>query len=217
MDWAKAPQKRDQMVLFPTRLEDAVGAEHHARFFDDILSQLDWSKWEATYDRKRGQPPIHSKIVASVILYGLLTRIRSSRSLEESLQVRLDFRWLVEGRSIDHTTLSEFRRKNADALSAAKDGCVAGSVLGQRAARSHRGQQSRSRDRVSSMMHHGDDIGHESVSKCNYTRVTRLTRHFPFTLSPDPIQAQRKWGNVGDRYFPQFWGVAFDRNASRNV
>ncbi|MDX1320306.1 MAG: FAD-dependent oxidoreductase, partial [Oceanospirillum sp.] len=35
---------------------------------------------------------------------------------EEALQVRLDFRWLVEGRSIDHTTISEFRRKNADAL-----------------------------------------------------------------------------------------------------
>ncbi len=30
--------------------------------------------------------------------------------------MRLDFRWLVAGRSIDHTTLSEFRRKNADAL-----------------------------------------------------------------------------------------------------
>jgi len=55
-----------------------------------------------------------------VILYGLLTRIRSSRALEEALQIRLAPLicgcWLVEGRSIDHTTISEFRRKNADAL-----------------------------------------------------------------------------------------------------
>jgi transposase len=116
MDWSKAPQKREQMVLFSTRLEDAVGAEHHVRLLDDILSQLDWSRWEAAYDRRRGQPPIHPKILAGVILYGLLTRIRSSRALEESLQIRLDFLWLVEGRSIDHTTLSEFRRKNAEAL-----------------------------------------------------------------------------------------------------
>jgi transposase len=79
-------------------------------------SRLDWSKWEADYDLTRGQPPIHPRILAGVILYGLLTRIRSSRNLEEALQVRLDFRWLVEGRSIDHTTISEFRRKNADAL-----------------------------------------------------------------------------------------------------
>ena len=50
------------------------------------------------------------------MLYGHLTRIRSSRRQEEALQVRLDFRWLVEGRSIDHTTISNFRRSNADAL-----------------------------------------------------------------------------------------------------
>ena len=116
MAWAKAPQQRDQMVLFPRRLDEAVGADHLVRLFDDILTRLDWTIWEADYDLKRGQPPIHPRILASVILYGLLNRIRSSRSLEEALQVRLDFCWLVEGRSIDHSTLSEFRRKNAAAL-----------------------------------------------------------------------------------------------------
>ena len=116
MDWAKAPQRRDQLVLFPQRLEDAIGRDHQVRLLDEILRRLDWSLWEAEYNLQRGQPPIHPRIVASVILYGLLTRIRSSRSLEEALQVRLDFYWLVEGRSIDHTTISEFRRKNAQTL-----------------------------------------------------------------------------------------------------
>jgi transposase len=116
MDWAKSPEIREQMILFPSRLDDAIGADHNVRLLDDILSRLDWSKWESGYDLRRGQPPIHPKVLSSVILYGLLTRIRTSRALEEALQVRLDFRWLVEGRSIDHTTISEFRRKNADGL-----------------------------------------------------------------------------------------------------
>jgi transposase len=116
MDWAKAPEQRDQIVLFPERLDEVVGRDHLVRLFDDILRRLDWSKWEATYDLTCGQPPIHPRIVASVILYGLLNRIRTSRALEEALQVRLDFRWLVEGRTIDHTTISEFRRKNVAAL-----------------------------------------------------------------------------------------------------
>ena len=30
--------------------------------------------------------------------------------------VRIDFQWLAQGRSIDHTTLSEFRRKHTTAL-----------------------------------------------------------------------------------------------------
>lgn len=116
MSWARSPESREQMVLFPSRLDEAIGQDHNVRLLDDILGRLDWSQWEAAYNLRLGQPPIHPKVLASVILYGLLTRIRASRALEESLHVRLDFRWLAEGRSIDHSTISEFRRKNADAL-----------------------------------------------------------------------------------------------------
>lgn len=116
MDWAKAPQKREQLVMFPTRLDEAIAPDHVVRLLDEILSRLDWSDWEADYDLTRGQPPIPPRVIASVILYGLLTRIRSTRGLEESLQMRIDFKWLVEGRSIDHTTISKFRTKNAERL-----------------------------------------------------------------------------------------------------
>ena len=68
------------------------------------------------YDLTKGQPPIHPRVLASVLLYGLLTRIRSSRGLEEALSVQLNFRWLVEGRTIDHTTLSTFRKQHPEAL-----------------------------------------------------------------------------------------------------
>lgn len=119
MDWASVKESRDQLVIFPTRLDEVIGPDHRVRFLDDILRRLDWSPWESKYKRRRGQPPIHPRILASVILYGILVRIRSSRLLEEALQVRLDFRWLVEGRSIDHSTICEFRRKHPDALKSA--------------------------------------------------------------------------------------------------
>lgn len=116
MQWARSGLSRDQLVLFPTRLDEAIPPDHQVRLLDDILHRLDWSNWERCYELKRGQPPIHPRILASVILYGLMMRIRSSRSLEDALRVRLDFQWLVEGFSIDHTTISEFRRKNAEQL-----------------------------------------------------------------------------------------------------
>jgi transposase len=114
--WSHAPQQREQMVLFSERLEDVVTPDHPVRLVDDILSRVSWTKWEATYHGRLGQPALHPRVLAGVLLYGLLTRIRSSRSLEEALLVRLDFRWLVEGRTIDHTTLSEFRRKHPQEL-----------------------------------------------------------------------------------------------------
>lgn len=114
--WAQAPQVRGQMVLFASRLDEVIGAGHPVRMLDEILSRIDWSAWEAGYDLTKGQPPIHPRVLASVLLYGLLTRIRSSRALEEALSVRLDFRWLAEGRTIDHTTLSTFRKRHPEAL-----------------------------------------------------------------------------------------------------
>jgi transposase len=114
--WAEAPERREQLVLFTQRLDDALPPEHSVRLLDEILAQMDWSAWEATYHPSLGQPAIHPRVLASVLLYGLLVRIRASRGLEDALKVRMDFRWLVEGRTIDHTTLSEFRREHADEL-----------------------------------------------------------------------------------------------------
>lgn len=117
MDYcSKSPEPRDQLVLFPTRLDEVIEANHAFRLLDEVLGLLDWSIFEVKYDGGHGRPPIPPRVLASVTLYGLMTRIRSSRSLEESLRVRLDFRWLAEGRTIDHTTLSEFRRKHGEAL-----------------------------------------------------------------------------------------------------
>ena len=112
-DFAASPFGRDQLVLFPKKLDDIIASDHPVRLLDDILDRLDWKAWESLYVLERGQPPIHTRVVSSVILYGIIKRIRSSRALEEALEVRTDFRWLAQGWSIDHTTLSRFRTKNS--------------------------------------------------------------------------------------------------------
>jgi len=111
-DFAPPPLRRDQMVLFSEKLDHIIGARHTVRLLDEILDQIDWSSWERRYHLRRGQPPIHPRVLAGVILYGILCRIRSSRALEEALEIRNDFRWLAEGRSIDHTTLCKFRQSH---------------------------------------------------------------------------------------------------------
>jgi len=115
-DFAGSPMQRDQLVLFTEKLDQIIPSDHAVRLLDEILGRIDWKPWEQLYKLGRGQPPIHPRILAGVILYGLLKRIRSSRALEEAIEVRSDFRWLVEGRTIDHSTISKFRLKNAKTL-----------------------------------------------------------------------------------------------------
>lgn len=100
---------RQQMVLFSSTLEDEIPLDHPVRLLDEMLSALDWSGWESQYVLAVGQPPIHPKVMASAILYGLSLGMRSSRQLERGCLVMLDFMWLVEKRCIDHSTFCKFR------------------------------------------------------------------------------------------------------------
>jgi transposase len=100
---------RQQMVLFSSTLEDEIPSDHPVRLMDEILSALDWSGWESHYVLAVGQPPIHPKVMASAILYGLSLGMRSSRQLERACLMMLDFMWLVEKRAIDHSTFCKFR------------------------------------------------------------------------------------------------------------
>lgn len=109
--WAEAPLCRTQSTLFAPTLDDMIGPDSQIRIFDEVLAGSDWSQWEAEYDGKRGQPPIHPRYVAAVLLYGLCQGIRSSRKLEYLCGYNIDFMWLVEGRIIDHSTISRFRTK----------------------------------------------------------------------------------------------------------
>ena len=109
--WADPPMDRYRTRVYSPTLDSLISDRDPVRFVDEVLSGLDWSEWEAHYERKVGQPPIHPRIVAATILYGMYRGIRSSRKLEEACNYRFEFIWLVEGRRIDHTTFSKFRTK----------------------------------------------------------------------------------------------------------
>jgi transposase len=114
--WAEPVCGRDQIVLFSPSLQDAISQDHSVRLFDEVIGKLDFAEWEQYYQRADGRPPIHPRVMAQVILYGLSLGIRSSRKLEDACINRIDFWWLTEGRSIDHSTLAGFRVKFAEKL-----------------------------------------------------------------------------------------------------
>ena len=101
--WAPAPRPREQIALFSPTLEEMIGEDHPVRLLDEILRGIDWSPWVTPCGEHRGRPPIHPRILAGIILYGLTHRFRSSRVLEYMCGHNLDFIWLAEGHQPDHT------------------------------------------------------------------------------------------------------------------
>jgi transposase len=109
--WAKPGLDRLQAFLFYPTLDGSISQGHPVRALEQILRGLDWSAWTQEYNGRVGQPPIPPWVMAGVILYGLMRRIRSSRQLEYACGNNIDFIWLTEGRTIDHDTICKFRTK----------------------------------------------------------------------------------------------------------
>ena len=114
--WARTPQARGQQVLFSTTLDDVISDGHPVRLIGELLDGFDWTTWEGAYHGSRGKPPIHPRVLAGLWLYGLRRSVRSSRKLEYMARNSIDFLWLAEGHSPDHSTLSSFRLQFGDAL-----------------------------------------------------------------------------------------------------
>lgn len=107
---------RSQLVLISETLEERIPAEHPVRALDEMLDRLDWTAWEAEYHGSLGKPPIHPCVLCKVLLFAIIRGIRSSRKIEYEIKHGIDFIWLVSGRTIDHTTISNFRRDHQKQL-----------------------------------------------------------------------------------------------------
>ena len=107
--FASNPMDRHQATLFRPTLDETIGSDHPVRLFDEILGQCDWVDWENHYSHGAGRPPIHPRIMASIILYGLSRGVRSSRMLEYLSGNSMDYLWLTQGHQPDHSTLCDFR------------------------------------------------------------------------------------------------------------
>ena len=116
--WAVAPIDRGQITLFAPTLDDSLVNEHPVRLFDEVLGGIDFCDWESMYVRVAGQPPIHPRIMAAGLLYGLSLGIRSSRKVEDACGNRLDFIWLMQGHKPDHATFCKFRTQFGPQLKA---------------------------------------------------------------------------------------------------
>lgn len=114
--WAHPQQSRSQLAMFSPSLDAMIAQDHSVRQLDEVLLSMDWSDWETRYGSHRGQPPIHPRLVAGSILYGLILGIRSSRKLEDATRNRVDFMWYLENTTIDHSTFANFRRKFSQEL-----------------------------------------------------------------------------------------------------
>jgi transposase len=107
----------DQSMLLPPSLHDWLPEGHLAYFVRETVEELDLSAILDTYDGSRGGfPAYHPVMMTQLIAYGYCVGVRSSRKIECATHEVVPFRVLAADQHPDHDTISEFRRRHADAL-----------------------------------------------------------------------------------------------------
>lgn len=107
----------NQIHLMPPSLEDWIKEDNPVRFISELVDNLDLKKIGIKELKGvRGRPSYDERMLLKVWLYGYFENIRSTRKLEKACQQQIPLIWLTGMNSPDHSTLSNFSKRNRKAM-----------------------------------------------------------------------------------------------------
>lgn len=109
---------RNQVLLFPDRIDDYVLPESPVRVIDAFVENLDLEalNFRNSESKVMGRPAYDPKDLLKVLIYGYFYGVRSSRRMERECKVNVEVMWLTRKLTPDHNTLSEFRKNNISCM-----------------------------------------------------------------------------------------------------
>ena len=111
-------EDRQQLAMFPERLDDCIFDDNPVRFIDLFIDELDLLKlgFDKVEPADTGRPSYHPSTLIKIYIYGYLNRIQSSRRLERETQRNLELIWLTGRLSPDFKTIADFRKDNGPGI-----------------------------------------------------------------------------------------------------
>lgn len=112
------PWQPEQTTLLPPSPSDWLSDDHQVYFLLDLVDELDLSAILIPAQAKdpRGEKGFDPRMMTLLLLYAYCLGIVSSRRIERACYEDLAFRVLTANQQPDHSRISEFRRRNLDAL-----------------------------------------------------------------------------------------------------
>ncbi|MCX5969047.1 MAG: transposase [Cyanobacteria bacterium] len=112
------PWQPEQTTLLPPSPSDWLSDDHQVYFLLDLVNELDLSQILIPAQAKdpRGEKGFDPRMMTMLLLYAYCVGTVSSRKIERACYEDLAFRVLTGNQQPDHSRISEFRRRNLDAL-----------------------------------------------------------------------------------------------------
>jgi transposase len=104
---------KNQNWLLPLSIKDMISKDHICFLVEDFVENLNFSNFDMIYDGS-GHPAYHPRIIMKILIYGMLSKTRSSRKLSKATNENIIFMYLSEKVHPDFRTISRFRKNNYD-------------------------------------------------------------------------------------------------------
>lgn len=113
--------QREQLTLFPEKMDDYIDQNNIVRFIDAFVNTLDLKKLGFKYaDRQPGcgRPAYNPADMLKLYIYAYIHNIRSSRHIEAETHRNIELMWTTGKITPDHKTISNFRSDNKECFKA---------------------------------------------------------------------------------------------------
>ena len=109
---------RHEEILFPERLDDYIVEANPVRFIDAFVDNLNLTTlgFQRAKPAATGRPAYHPAALLKLYIDGYLSRLRSSRRLEQETHRNVELIWLLKKLRPDHQTIAAFRKHNLEPL-----------------------------------------------------------------------------------------------------
>jgi transposase len=114
-----APNRIADSDFRTIRYRDIISKDHPVRLIEQFVNGLDVSRFEQRYkvgDGQKGRAPKDIKMMLSVLLHGLYSRLYSAHKIDRATQEQADFWFLTNGERISHDKISDFVAMHGDEI-----------------------------------------------------------------------------------------------------
>lgn len=100
----------NQIVLFPSRLDEKIPSNHPVRLVNEIVDNLNIDDIISTYTGG-GTSSFHPRMMIKVLFYSYFNNIYSCRNIAQLLHENIYFMWLSGNSTPNFRTINDFRGK----------------------------------------------------------------------------------------------------------
>lgn len=104
---------KGQNWLLPVSIQQMIPQNHICFFIEEFLESLDFTRFDLI-NEGAGHPSYHPRILMKIVIYGMLSKERSSRKLAAACRENFVFMYLAERVQPNFRTVARFRKNNPE-------------------------------------------------------------------------------------------------------